>query len=74
MTAIVYKYFPLICAIFIHFGVNISKVRASDDCDIFSEIVSCVDSKSYKEKFEKATDCCYFSDITCDTHKNIVNM
>jgi len=74
MASINFKYFHLICAIFILFGINISKVIASD-CDAFANIIPYINSDYFKEKAEKELNCCYLSDfVKCDGNDNITEI
>ncbi len=68
------KYFQLLCNLFILSGINILKVIASTDCEIFNNSVTHFDREFrliYKE-FEG--NCCSFKDITCDEDSNIISM
>jgi len=71
MAKVIRNYFNLILIILI--GINIINVIASD-CDIFTNIVSYIDDKSYKQQYEKSENCCSFKDITCDYNQNIIGM
>ncbi|KAL6611978.1 hypothetical protein U3516DRAFT_550340 [Neocallimastix sp. 'constans'] len=71
MFSIGNKYFKLICVALILFGINITKVLASD-CDIFKNSYPYM-SEEYVQKFKNKVDCCNVEEniIECE-NGNIV--
>jgi len=75
MTSIVQKYFHLIGILFILFGINILKVKASQDCDNFSKVIEYVGDSTFRENYKKELNCCYNKKIiNCDENENIVSV
>jgi len=68
MVTVIPKYLQLICIFFILFGINISKVVASD-CDVIKNILPYVDDESFKSEFERNSNCCDVKGIGCDSQK-----
>jgi len=53
------------------FGINISKVVASD-CDVIKKILRYVDDESFKSEFERKLNCCDVKGIGCDNQKQTI--
>jgi len=71
MVTVIPKYLQLICISFILFGINISKVVASD-CDVIKNILPYVDDISFKNEFENTPNCCDVKGIGCDDQKQVI--
>jgi len=53
-------------------GIAIQKVIATD-CDVYKNIANYL-GNDYRTRYSQATNCCTFSDITCDGQNNIIKI
>jgi len=63
--------FHLIFVIFILFGINISKIIATD-CEALSNAIKYYSDEEFKQNLEKELNCCYAEGVVCDESQKIV--